>query len=102
MRKAKMIFTNWRVLLLLFAVVLSLLVIFPNPNNGIFTIQLADTPSEIGVVDIYSLNGEKLNSYRIENSIIKINLSEYQNNAYILIIKLNDKTYSESILKLGE
>lgn len=66
--------------------------IFPNPNNGNFTIQL-DTISENNAVEIYSVLGKKV----YEKSGIKTNTIEISNlEKGIYFIKVNNKNNSKT------
>ena len=76
--------------------------IFSNPNNGIFTIQLDKFPDNMVIVEIFGNNGQKLNSFSIENSTEEINLSTHRNNIFMVILKIDGKIYTERIIKIQD
>lgn len=58
--------------------------IFPNPNNGIFTVQLHDNDelNKIKTVSITNSIGGLVNSYMINNSVVELNLSHFSKGIY--------------------
>ena len=65
----------------------------PNPSSGIFTIQ-----SPQGKLEIYNTLGELIFSSPITNNSININLSEAAKGIYFLIIRANNKTYTQKLI----
>ena len=55
------------------------IIVFPNPNNGAFTLQVESekVKGESGTIKVYNMLGEKVysNQFTIDNSPFTINLS---------------------------
>lgn len=76
--------------------------IFPNPNNGIFEVQITKNTNEIMMleVELFSAEGSylakfKLNPKRANN---QINLSNYANGVYLLKIKTENDIQIKNIV----
>ncbi len=66
--------------------------IYPNPNNGSFSVKLNIAEGEIGKMDIYSTNGRFIKSYKIvekTNHFCDYNLFE---GMYLVNIRCGDKS----------
>jgi hypothetical protein len=60
--------------------------VYPNPSNGIFTIQSSE---ENATVEVYTMLGEKISSCQMVSGKTDIDLSSRQAGIYLLKIKTN-------------
>ncbi len=72
--------------------------IFPNPNNGIFSISTKNLNIE-SILEIYNMIGKKVHkSFLLGGQIEeKINISDYPKGIYCLMIKDKSHTYTSKI-----
>ncbi len=70
--------------------------VFPNPSNGIFTIQ---SPKTIQSVKVHNECGETIypNNF-IQNDITKLDLSNYPKGMYIISIELENKIVIQKVI----
>jgi len=62
--------------------------LFPNPNNGNFTIML-DSSDDKGIISVYSLSGTKIYKYEFFHNM-RIDLGEPSTGLYLYTIKAFD------------
>ena len=71
--------------------------ILPNPFHGSFTVRFSNKENVINTLEVYSINGQKLKSISIENSIsnqqIEIDLSNQAAGIYFLHLKGSAKQH---------
>jgi hypothetical protein len=76
--------------------------VFPNPAKGSFTIQLPDElngkESEIKIVN---LPGETIYSFTSTSSLVKVNMENYAEGIYFILLRSGDKNYTGKIV-LGD
>jgi len=73
--------------------------IYPNPNNGMFTIQLKEY--ENTSVEIYNTIGQRVFTQALQNNLTQLDLNSYANGMYQLrVIKNNSPVYQTKISKL--
>ena len=74
--------------------------LYPNPCNGIFTID-TKAKNEICILEIYNLFGQKVNVVpdAQSNGSYVINLSKESAGVYIVRLYSGDRVYTESIVK---
>jgi hypothetical protein len=67
--------------------------LYPNPNNGLFTLEYHLLENESGVISIYDLVGKLIATYPINNAgVIKtIDANQLNAGTYFYEIKVNDK-----------
>lgn len=70
--------------------------IYPNPSNGIFTLNLQSAKGEIY---IYNLLGEVIHNSKMNSSVSKIYLSEHANGIYFVRVISGSEIYSGKLLK---
>ncbi|MBI3510648.1 MAG: T9SS type A sorting domain-containing protein [Bacteroidetes bacterium] len=68
--------------------------IFPNPSDGIFNIQLKNTSGE-NIIEVYNVNGEKINSFALKKETAQINLSGEAEGIYFYRILADGNLISE-------
>lgn len=69
--------------------------LFPNPNNGFFTIEFLDDGNEPYLIEIYNLLGEKCFQTIALTKQMQLNLSEQKAGVYF--INISTKNYSKAI-----
>ena len=69
---------------------LSSINIFPNPSNGVFSIELVNT-NEIATMEIYNVLGAKIKSQKINSGKNEINLQDQSNGIYFVYVTDNNK-----------
>jgi hypothetical protein len=69
--------------------------IFPNPSNGIFTIQCAINISDLEIINAY---GEKCISTTVNSQQETINLSSQPNGIYFLQLKTDQGVLNKKIV----
>lgn len=74
---------------------LSELVIYPNPNNGIFTVEGSENKYELGIINVC---GEILFHQKTQSKKSEIDLSNQPNGIYLLQIKSKNGTKSQKII----
>lgn len=67
------------------------IIVFPNPTNGIFTIQ---SESKLKGVKIYNNIGQVINSFELDNSelVYKMDLSSFSVGLYFIKVELENQT----------
>ncbi len=73
--------------------------VYPNPNNGIFTVQLSEDNGQSSV-EVYNLLGQKINIEMLKKfqNIYEINFSNQTSGIYILSINLANQIYYKKII----
>ena len=71
--------------------------VYPNPSNGLFTINLSDIKDSKVKLEVYNLIGEKVweNNFNKENTTI--NLSQLSKGIYYLSVKSSNNTITKKI-----
>jgi hypothetical protein len=76
--------------------------VFPNPNNGTFTLRLSSESNEKVKLSIRNMVGESLVSEEqisVNGEFVKtIDLSNYSEGLYLMMIENNGKVFTEKIL----
>jgi len=63
--------------------------LYPNPNSGTFFINVNSKLGESATIDLYSITGKLLRSYKSDSKIIQINESGLSNGVYIINTQTN-------------
>lgn len=78
--------------------------IYPNPSNGIFSIEVFIPNTQQNTLEVYNLLGKKVKSIVIEKSIglkeIALDLASMASGEYILVFKNKQHTIEKKIIKL--
>ena len=78
--------------------------IYPNPSNGIFSIEIFIPNTQQNTLEVYNLLGKKVKSITIEKSIglqeIALDLASMASGEYILVFKNKQHTIEKKIIKL--
>lgn len=67
---------------------------FPNPNNGIFQVQI-ETPQKNGVLDLYDFTGHKMYSQAVSTANVPMNVSNLVIGTYLLVYKTPEKIVAQ-------
>jgi len=75
-----------------------ILSIYPNPSHGVLNIKIATTISQIW---IYDISGKIIynNQLSINNSLLQIDISNFENGMYIVKVQAGDLIYSTKVLR---
>ena len=78
--------------------------IYPNPSNGIFSIEVFIPNTDQNTLEVYNLLGKNVKSIPIEKSIglkeISLDLTNMASGEYILVVKNKQHTLEKKIIKL--
>jgi len=68
-------------------------VVYPNPNNGSFTVEYNLSQGQVGVLSIYNLLGQKINDYTLDVASSKMNITDnvLNNGMYVYVIMLDGR-----------
>lgn len=74
--------------------------IYPNPGTGVFTVTVGKGQSSEGVLEVYDVLGNKVQSVMLHanTSDYKLDLSGYSKGIYMLNMISGDQRYSEKII----
>jgi hypothetical protein len=74
------------------------ILIYPNPNNGNFTINFIEL-SGIKNIDIYDMEGKLLNSFSTSDDMINIDFQQlFSSGMYLLKIQTDQGTFNEKVV----
>lgn len=78
----------------------SLITVFPNPSNGLFTISFVSI-NEFGYIKILDLAGKEIKKYNLDEgqTSMEIDLSSYSKGMYIVECNLDNRQYNYKIIK---
>ncbi|MDO5968857.1 T9SS type A sorting domain-containing protein [Flavivirga aquimarina] len=74
--------------------------VFPSPVNNELTIKLNDAYSKDAVIEIYSVNGQKVIQTKPSSNLVKLDLSKLYSGIYVLMINSKSKKLTKKIVKL--
>ncbi len=75
------------------------ILIYPNPSDGKFTIQMNELPEINSTLEIYNLLGEKIYSRPLDQqSLIKMDISTQPEGIYFIKVQSADKVYTEKVV----
>ena len=75
--------------------------IYPNPNNGVFTVELNNIKADDYKISVTNVLGQEVYTSTKEISMLiseKIDLSDFEKGVYILEISNSNSTISEKII----
>jgi hypothetical protein len=73
--------------------------IYPNPNNGFFTIKLPHTVDKNYVVEVINLTGQTVYSESLsDKNILRINLTGKPDGIYLVKIKWETEIFQKKII----
>jgi hypothetical protein len=76
----------------------NLILLYPNPNNGIFSINFGNYSPMNTTINVFDLLGEKVKTIgNVSNNFIKVDLSELNNGAYFLNISSDNKNITKKV-----
>lgn len=74
-------------------------ILYPNPNNGSFTIDFGNGNIKAGVITVTDLSGRVVNTLKIENTnLIDLNLSEISSGSYMINVNTNSTNTTKSFI----
>lgn len=77
--------------------------VFPNPSNGLFSIEVFIPNTEISSLEFFDILGKSIQKIEIEKSIgiknIELNLSKFSSGEYLIVFKNAGKIIEKKILK---
>ena len=72
--------------------------LYPNPNNGIFTINIKNSTVKNSVITIFNVLGEQVKTINLTNiNTTQINLSEFGIGAYFLQVRAENNTITKKV-----
>lgn len=73
--------------------------VYPNPGNGIFTINLKDLKGEKAQYTLYNYLGEKIESGAVRsNNSLNVDISSHDKGIYFVEIRTNAAVYKEKLI----
>jgi len=77
------------------------ILVYPNPNEGIFYIELPSMPSELIEIKIFDLQAKLIQkkSLKIDNKVIQIDMSEFNNGIYFIELIIDNEIFRQKIIK---
>jgi hypothetical protein len=73
--------------------------VFPNPNNGVFNIQIENSNYSIATFQIIYITGKVILMDKIDEKRKYIDLSSISNGLYLLIINIDEQSGTYRIIK---
>ncbi len=78
----------------------SLASIYPNPTSSLISIKLPeDSFYDQGFLEVYSVDGRLLHTRKITSSLTDVDLSDYENGIYLLVLTLEQISQSYRVFK---
>lgn len=75
----------------------ALLNVYPNPNNGTFTVQFDESFQHTGLsVVVYDMNGREIRNLNMENNMLEI--SGLNSGIYLVRVSDGDHTYNQKVV----
>ena len=78
--------------------------VYPNPSNGVFSVEVFLPNTEKSKIEVYAVSGKKIKMLSLENSIglkkIALDLSKEASGEYILIFKNSANVIEKNLLKI--
>ena len=78
--------------------------VYPNPSNGVFSVEVFLPNTEKSKIEVYAVSGKKIKTLSLENSIglkkIALDLSKEASGEYILIFKNSANVIEKKLLKI--
>ncbi|WP_375242654.1 T9SS type A sorting domain-containing protein [Lacinutrix sp.] len=78
--------------------------VYPNPSNGVFSVEVFLPNTEKSKIEVYAVSGKKIKTLALENSIglkkIALDLSKEASGEYILIFKNSANIIEKKLLKI--
>jgi hypothetical protein len=72
--------------------------VFPNPSTGMFSVVLPEGSSENGLMEIYSITGQKVYEVWVSEHNCTLDLSKLNKGIYFLQLSIGRKIYTETII----
>lgn len=76
--------------------------IYPNPNNGVFTVECNDETLTGGLLCIYDMLGSQIYKDVAEAGKIRVNISRMPPGVYMLTLQNNNRQYKKRIVLIGQ
>lgn len=74
--------------------------IHPNPTTGMLKVEITNyESSDLGNIDVYSINGHPITHSEITSHITDIDISNSPNGIYLLVIQLNGTSTTWRVIK---
>lgn len=81
----------------------SLLKVYPNPTSGLITMDLSNIKSTKAAISIFNISGKLVHftesKIKESNPNTEINIEKLPSGNYILLIQLDDREYSQKVVK---
>lgn len=74
--------------------------IFPNPNNGVFTINVPIKSGNVSTIQIFDIHGNIIMKQKINDDDSRIDISEALSGTYFIKVVSGSSTYFKKIIKL--
>ena len=72
--------------------------VYPNPTYKLLTIETGQPVSQ--TIELTSLNGQLINSTRMEGTTLQLDLSSFEKGVYFITIRSKDFVTTRKIIKL--
>lgn len=74
--------------------------IFPNPTEGLVTLNFEQMPEETITVEIFNQQGQLMGTFSRTENAVNIDMTQYPSGTYIVHLKINDKVFPSKLIKL--
>jgi hypothetical protein len=75
--------------------------LYPNPNNGIFTLQISKGFEEIKEICVYTIVGNMVKQIQQSltgNSSVNLDLRDLPNGIYLIKVKTNNNSWTKKVI----
>jgi subtilisin-like proprotein convertase family protein len=72
--------------------------VYPNPSKGILNIQLSSLTGDSASADIYDVQGRKVASTTITNSLTQLSIDNLTNGVYFVVVNQNNQKTTKKIV----
>lgn len=74
--------------------------VFPNPAENFVTVKADERARGTSLVEVFDTFGQQIDTYKITDQSVQINLEKYPAGYYFLKIQSGENTYTDSFMKL--
>jgi hypothetical protein len=72
--------------------------VYPNPNNGLFVVNVGQSKGDIYQIEVKNIIGQTVYNQQISTTVSNVDLSNVGKGIYFITISNNDSSYTEKII----